>query len=180
MISALSSARRGTCRAERDRPTPNAVRRGLAGIVLALALASVAIAPARADSRLGPATPLPAYGQECGACHLAYPPGLLPAASWQTLMNGLARHFGSDASIDGPAAREISGWLTSHAGTGKRALERPPDDRITRAAWFTRKHREIATATWSRPAIRSSGNCAACHRDAAQGDFDEHAIGIPK
>ncbi|NML15911.1 hypothetical protein [Azohydromonas caseinilytica] len=26
---------------------------------------------------------LPAYRQECGSCHVAYPPGMLPAASWQ-------------------------------------------------------------------------------------------------
>jgi|JI10StandDraft_1071094.scaffolds.fasta_scaffold928481_1 mono/diheme cytochrome c family protein len=157
-----------------------APHRTLAGIALALSLACTGIAPAKADSRLGPARTLPAYAQECGSCHLAYPPGLLPASSWQALMTGLARHFGSDASVDGPVAREISDWLSAHAGTGKRAAERPPNDRITRATWFTRKHREVAPATWSRPAIRNSGNCAACHGGAAQGDFDEHAIKIPK
>jgi len=172
----LNSAGRGTRRPD----AVNRAQRGLAGIALALALACAGIATARADSRLGPATPLPAYAQECGACHLAFSPGLLPAGSWQALMNGLARHFGGDASLDEPTARAISGWLNANAGTGKRALERPPEDRITRSAWFTRKHREVANATWSRPAIRSRANCAACHGGAAQGDFDEHAVRIPK
>lgn len=180
MSNALKVRVRNTGSVAVATPASRAPHRALAGIVLALSLACVGIAPAIAESRLGPATPLPAYAQECGSCHLAYPPGLLPAASWQALMTGLTRHFGSDASLDGPVAREISDWLGAHAGSGKRAAERPPNDRITRAAWFTRKHREVATATWSRPAIRSSGNCAACHRGAAQGDFDEHAVTIPK
>ena len=27
------------------------------------------------------------YNEECGACDMAYPPGLLPAKSWQRLLN---------------------------------------------------------------------------------------------
>ena len=48
--------------------------------------------PAHADNMAAPR--LAAYTQECAACHLAYPPGLLPAASWQRLMGGLGKHFG--------------------------------------------------------------------------------------
>ena len=33
------------------------------------------------------------YQNECGACHFAYQPGLLPARSWQALMTGLDQHF---------------------------------------------------------------------------------------
>ena len=36
--------------------------------------------PGRARTRV---PMLAAYQQECSACHMAYPPGLLPAASWQ-------------------------------------------------------------------------------------------------
>ena len=28
------------------------------------------------------------YAEECGSCHFAYPPGLLPASSWQQVMTG--------------------------------------------------------------------------------------------
>ena len=28
----------------------------------------------------------PVYVEECGSCHMAYPPGLLPALSWQKIM----------------------------------------------------------------------------------------------
>ena len=43
---------------------------------------------------------LPAYVQECGSCHVPYPPGLLPNESWQRLMANLPQHFGTDASLD--------------------------------------------------------------------------------
>ena len=49
---------------------------------------------AQADDRTAPVPLLPKYQQECAACHTAYPPGLLPAASWQRLMGGLGKHFG--------------------------------------------------------------------------------------
>ena len=41
---------------------------------------------------------------ECGSCHLAYPPELLPASSWRRIMAGLDRHFGADASLDAASA----------------------------------------------------------------------------
>ncbi len=95
---------------------------------------------------------LPNYQHECGACHLAYPPGLLPAASWQRLMANLPRHFGTDASLDAVAGPAIANWLTANAGTYKKVREAPPQDRISRADWFVREHREVGTAVWQRPA----------------------------
>ena len=71
------------------------------------------------------------------------PPGLLPAASWQRLIDNLPRHFGTDASLDAATAKELSTWLAAHAGTDKRAREAPPEDRITRSAWFIREHDEV-------------------------------------
>ena len=69
-------------------------------------LAGLPAARAEEGARLAQAPALPKYQQECAACHLAYPPGLLPAASWQRLMSNLPRHFGTDASLD--AATEDS------------------------------------------------------------------------
>ena len=47
----------------------------------------------------------PAWRNECGTCHVAYPPGLLTAPDWRKLMGGLERHFGTDASLDFPNCR---------------------------------------------------------------------------
>lgn len=145
-----------------------------------VALAScMVLASALADSR--PSVPLlPQYKQECAACHMAFPPGALPAASWQRIMSNLPRHYGTDASLDAATVRELSAWLKTHAGTWKRVDVPPRDDRITEAAWFVREHREVSAATWKLPAVKSAANCAACHTQAEQGDFRERNIRIPR
>ena len=128
-----------------------------------------------------PSVPLlPAYQQECAACHIAYPPGMLPAASWQRLMGNLQNHYGTDASLDAATVKQLSVWLNTHAGTYKRVSAPPPDDRITRSAWFIREHDEVSAATWKRPAVKSAANCAACHTQADQGDFRKRNIRIPR
>ncbi|MEQ1516587.1 MAG: diheme cytochrome c, partial [Usitatibacteraceae bacterium] len=123
---------------------------------------------------------LPKFQQECSSCHTAYPPGMLPAASWIRVMKNLNNHYGTDASIDQVSVNEITAWLSANAGTYKRVSEEPFQDRITRAEWFIRKHREVPAATWKRPAIKSAANCAACHPQADKGDFNEHSIRIPR
>ncbi len=144
-----------------------------------VATAFLSITTSWADSYKGP-TPPAVYTQECGSCHLAFPPNLLPKASWQRVMHGLDKHYGSDASLDAATQKQIDTWLQTYGGQGKRAREEPPLDRITRSAWFERKHREVSAATFKRASIKSPTNCAACHRDAAQGDFDEDRVRIPK
>ena len=147
---------------------------------LALLLATLAL-PALAEGEQRARAPMPpTVARECGSCHVAYPAGLLPAASWQVLMANLPHHFGSDASLDAPSTGQIASWLTANAGSGKRTSETPPEHRITRSAWFQREHREVAAAVWARPAVKSAANCGACHSGAAQGDFDEHAVRIPR
>lgn len=149
--------------------------------LLAAVLAALTIPTAHADRVAMP--PLKAYQQECAACHLAYPPGLLPAASWQRLMANLPRHFGTDASLDAATLQALSAYLASNAGSFKKVARDPappPEDRISRAPWFVREHDEISAATWKRKAIGSAANCAACHSNAAQGSFSEREIRIPQ
>jgi len=123
---------------------------------------------------------LPKYRQECASCHMAYPPGMLPADSWQRLINSLPRHFGTDASLDAASVMELSAWLTANAGSYNRVREAPPQDRITTSAWFSRTHEEVSSTAWRRPAIKSPANCSACHAQADQGDFNEHNVRIPR
>ena len=115
---------------------------------------------------------------ECGSCHLAYPPRLLPAPAWRSIMAGLDKHFGTDASLDPAAAAEIGAFLESNAGRGRRAGAQAL--RISDSAWFRREHDEVPAAAWRRPSITSAANCAACHRGAGQGDFSERDIRIPR
>lgn len=127
-----------------------------------------------------PRVPWPkAYVQECASCHVAYPPAMLPAASWARLMGGLNQHFGTDASFDEASVQRLSQWLQSHADGRRQAAAAPAQDRITRTAWFERKHRHIEPATWRLPSVRSPANCIACHSSADQGQFSEHALRQP-
>lgn len=157
-------------------PLVRAARQSAALLALACTLPA-----AWADSREMPASAmLPAYRQECAACHMAYPPGMLPASSWSRMMKGLDQHYGTDASLDPAMVSQISAWLQAHAGTYKRVRKAPPQDRITQSAWFERKHREVEPAVWKRAAVGSRANCMACHTRADQGDFDDDRVRIPK
>jgi len=147
---------------------------------LVLAALLAAAFTANADSgRAMPAQVPKAYTQECAACHLAYPPGMLPAASWRRVMTGLENHYGTDASLDPAVVTQLATWLQTHAGTYKRVSTEPPQDRITRSAWFERKHRKVDSAVWQLPSVKSAANCAACHGGADQGDFDDDRLRIP-
>jgi hypothetical protein len=56
----------------------------------------------------------------------------------------------------------------------------PPGNRITKSAWFVRQHDEVSASVYKRTAVGSASNCAACHPRAADGNFDEHDVRIPK
>jgi cytochrome c2 len=121
-----------------------------------------------------------AYQQECAACHIAYPPGMLPAASWKRLMGGLHQHFGADASLDAATTAEIGNSLQQNAASYKRVSEEPPHDRITQSRWFVRQHNEVSAAVWKRASVGSASRCDACHAGAAKGHFNEDDVHIPK
>lgn len=124
---------------------------------------------------------LPQYQQECAACHMAYPPGMLPAASWTRLMGGLDKHYGTDASLDAASVKLITRWLTDNAGTGRRvSATPPPEDRITRSAWFIRQHDEVGASVAGHAVGRALDRGAFPDAGADKGDFDEDRVRIPK
>ena len=72
--------------------------------------------PALAEEDFIPPVDHPATGEECSACHMAYPPSLLPARSWSAIMTGLDDHFGENAMLDEATRAEIEAYLTGAAG----------------------------------------------------------------
>ena len=129
---------------------------------------------------LQPAQSNAKFQQECSSCHIAYAPGLLPAASWRKVMDGLDRHFGTDASVDAQDKQEITAFLVKNSSNRWSAPASPL--RITESAWFKSKHdaHEISPAMWKNPQVKSPANCAACHTQAEQGSFSERDIRMPK
>lgn len=160
-------------------PTTRPLARHWPGLALGGLLLSTALATLADSGPMLPRQTPKAYMQECGSCHTAYPPGMLPARSWQRLMTGLEQHFGSDASLDPATVQQLSGWLQAHAGSYKRVNAEPPQDRITRSAWFVRKHDEIAPAVWHLPSVKSAANCAACHTGADRGLYSDDDLRMP-
>lgn len=132
------------------------------------------------DEERMPAVKNVAWQTECGSCHIAFPPSLLPAESWRAVMSGLDKHFGTDASLDAPTAREIGAFLDKNAGSNRHAKSGKPVLRITETRWFVREHDEVSDRTWKNPKVKSATNCAACHSEAESGNYSEHGIRIPR
>jgi hypothetical protein len=130
------------------------------------------------------------YQEECGACHFAYQPGLLPARSWQLLLENLADHFGENAELAEADVTQLRVYLTENAAEQARykrsqALLKsiPAQDtplRISETLYFKRKHAEIpARLVTDNAEVGSFSRCDACHTQAARGSYDEHAVSIP-
>jgi hypothetical protein len=136
---------------------------------LAATLLTVQVAMAKGNLATPPNEP---WRAECGSCHVAYPPQLLPAQSWRRLMGGLDRHFGTDASVEAPLRAEITAYLERHAGSGKRVAGAGDTLRITQTPWFRREHDEVA--------LKNPADCAACHTTADQGDYRERNLRRPR
>jgi Dihaem cytochrome c len=121
----------------------------------------------------------PKWKEDCGACHLAYPPQMLPADSWRAIMAGLDRHFGSNAGLDAETADEITIFLVENADHRKHESLAKPLLRITDTHWFKSEHGEISARTWKNAGIKSRANCGACHTSVESGDYSERNVKIP-
>lgn len=138
----------------------------------------------------GPALPdNPIWRAECGACHLAFHPSLLPARSWKAMMDGQASHFEEDLFLEPDTAKEIETFLLKNAAEQglteaawkiNRSVPKAETPlRITETAYWINKHREISDAVWEHPRVNGKVNCAACHLDAEAGTFEDAAMHLP-
>jgi hypothetical protein len=132
----------------------------------------------------------PQWREECGSCHLAFHPNLLPARSWKKIMAGQDQHFGTDLALDAPTSAAILAFLL------RNAAENSPTEaafkinrsipfgvtplRVTQTPYWVAKHEDVRAADWELPRIKSKTNCAACHLDAVAGTFEDAAMRIPR
>jgi len=129
------------------------------------------------------------FRQECGACHFAYQPGLLPAGSWEKILSNLPSHFDGEVSLDQETKKIISEYLRSNAAEHSsakrsrkiiRSLNGQTPLRITETPYIREKHHELDSSIFSRQSIGSRSNCIACHPTAEQGNYDDDFVKIPK
>lgn len=132
------------------------------------------------------------YRDECGSCHFAYQPGLLPVKSWEKLLNSeaLVKHFGVNAELDKDTLADIHDYAVANAADKsyhKRSrkiaqstaqLEAPL--RITEVRYIKRAHRKIAEMmVGQNKDVKSLSYCDTCHTQAGKGVFDADTVNIP-
>ncbi|MDH5394191.1 MAG: diheme cytochrome c [Gammaproteobacteria bacterium] len=132
----------------------------------------------------------PLYKAECSSCHMAYPAGLLPSASWRKLMNGLSSHFGDNAEIDEKERKLITEYLITNSAEyseyrrSQKIMKSLKDNevplRISETPYIVKEHDELPEKMVKyNNKVNSLANCNACHLEAEKGIFDEHKINIP-
>ena len=132
----------------------------------------------------------PIYKEECSSCHMAYPPGLLPARSWKKIMTGLDAHFGDNAELDADTFKNISEFLvknsadTSEYRRSRKIMRSLGNNdapiRISETPYIKHEHDEIPNRLIKgNKKVNSLANCNACHSKAEQGLYSEHGVNIP-
>jgi hypothetical protein len=130
-----------------------------------------------------------AYKENCGACHFAYPPELLPSGSWSKILAALPDHFGESVEIDPEAGKTIGEYLKADAAEGSSAatavkimksIGNQTPQRITEIPFIQKKHREISQNVIKRESIGSLSKCSACHTTAEKGIYADDYVKIPK
>ena len=132
------------------------------------------------------------YKDECGSCHYAYPPGLLPSKSWEKLLTAeaLKKHFGENAELDPDTLKIIYHYAIANAADKSyhkrsRKIAVATEDveaplRITEVRYIKRKHHEIPEKMIKgNKDVKSLSYCDACHTQANKGVFDEDTVKIP-
>jgi len=132
------------------------------------------------------------YKNECGSCHFAYQPGLLPSQSWEKLLNekALADHFGENAELEKDDLAEIYDFVMANAADKSyykraRKIAKATEGgeaplRITEVRYIKRKHHEIPdNMIKGNKDVKSLSYCDACHTQADKGVFDEDTVQIP-
>ncbi|MBT3307675.1 MAG: cytochrome C [Alphaproteobacteria bacterium] len=153
----------------------------IAGAVLAVVLFDGAPTKASDDDYFQPVQD-EIVKSECSECHMAFPPGMLPARSWQKIVAGLEDHFGENASLAPVTTRHITEYLVANAadaGGNSSGVLRGLDEadtpvRISEMPWWVREHREeIRDGAFQDPRVGSKAACTACHVGAEQGVFED-------
>jgi hypothetical protein len=131
----------------------------------------------------------PAYLKECGSCHTAFSPQLLPAASWRKVMASLDNHFGDSAKVDAATQEAITRYLVDNAADHANSDESHtimrslgPGDvpaRITEVPFIAGVHAAALDPLWNgQPRPKRLTECEVCHVRAPRGDYRIQAFTV--
>ena len=130
------------------------------------------------------------YIKECGSCHFAYQPGLLPSSSWNKIMSNLENHYNNDASISSANLQTLTKYLNDNSAEKNMQYKRSNrivsslasgqiPDSISTTPYMIKKHSEIRKNLITQPEVKGLFNCIACHKTADKGNYGEKDINIP-
>lgn len=132
------------------------------------------------------------YNEECGSCHMAYQPGLLPEASWRKLLTAkaLADHFGENAELDKKDRLHILDIAVknsadkSYRKRSKKIMKSLDEGqaplRIIDVPYIKDKHEDVyEDVVQKRKKVKSLSFCDECHMKAKEGNYDDDTVKIP-
>ncbi|HEX3632501.1 MAG TPA: hypothetical protein VHZ01_08345 [Casimicrobiaceae bacterium] len=155
-------------------------------VAMLLAVSAVSqtawVAQSLAATQFFPPITDPAYLKECGSCHMAYPPELLPARSWNRVFGSLQDHFGDSAQLDATTQQHLHDYLVAHAADSAQnvhsiaimhslnASEAPL--RITATPYIAGLHAAVLDPAWRpNPRPKTLAECSVCHLRSPIGDY---------
>lgn len=163
-----------------------------AGLIIAgLLMAGSQLAVASGRGSDVAAVDNPKYAKECGSCHFAYQPGLLPERSWRKLMEKLNDHFGESAEVPDADRQELTDYLVKNSAERAnykrstqflRSIAKSDTPlRITKVPYFVKEHSEVANKVRGNDKIKikSLSQCELCHQKAGDGSYAEGEINVP-
>jgi hypothetical protein len=133
----------------------------------------------------------PTYLKECGSCHFAYSPGLLPARSWELQMQRLNSHFGESLNLRAEVVSRLRSYLVENAAdrsqyAGSMVFMERLDPaktplRVVDMPHMRTNHRVILEVLKvnARVKVRSLVNCNGCHQRADEGSFGHEEVLVP-
>jgi len=130
------------------------------------------------------------YKEECGSCHFAYQPSLLPSRSWQQLMTQLEDHFGENAELEANTQKILTDYLVNRSANSshdklatkmmRRLAKNKTPLRITEMPYLKHEHNKIPEKMVAKNAeVKSLSYCDKCHTQAESGSYLEKDIRIP-
>lgn len=151
-------------------------------IAASAVIAMAAAVGATADDRF-PSISNETVRSECGDCHIAYPPQMLPQRSWRKLMGTLPKHFDEELGLDDETKQQVLRYLLDNAADESEAKAArkflrglgsgDTPIRITDTPRWKDKHHELPESVWSDSRVATKGDCSVCHTEAARGLYDD-------
>lgn len=129
------------------------------------------------------------WSEACSECHTLHHPSLLPARSWQKMMDQQQQHFEEDLALDIESRQQITRFLMTYSAESANSeaswkISNSIDQssaplQITQTPYWIEKHSALADSLWELPSVGGKIHCDGCHQDAAAGTYRDRAVALP-